>query len=565
MAAITSAALVAGAGVYSANKASKTAKEMQAASVRDLGQETSDIIGANQQALPGQYALEQEYGPKFAALNRQIQWDNLFNENNGTLKMGLDAVNQVSEANQLSNTAQRSADIADATNLGGDVLALQKSMNPELYDMLTRVDSRAAAGSGASPALSALSSSLGLPASSGWQAPRQGGGQGPTPPGFETSWKSPQGGAPLAQGGVGPIQPAAPAGDRNRVGELGVREATAPGAVSAAAAALVDGPNVDLAAARAKQVGDVGNRGASPILSQIQESALADLRLGGAIDPRARNQIEQSVLSQYNRNGRAMDNRASAAIAGELAKSAEAIKDQRFGRALNAEGAIQDLQRTNVGIDQGNQAAAGANAQLDLQAQLANAGNRLSLGQMDLQSQLANQASRNEASGRGLEAQLANQRAALSMNELGQAGDIARGQLALGRSGANQSADQQYQQGLANLAQLQNQTNAIDFSNLQQALGNRLATQFDPFAGVLGRSSLNNSSLAQQRAQSNFDTAPNAGLNLMQQYASGLFGQNSANAAAGARQQHDIAADFLAGSLGGLGQFGGAYIGSNGG
>lgn len=438
---------------------------------RDLGQEAIMIQQANTANAPEQYNLEAAYGPQYAALNRQIAQDNLFGGrdanafidqleaagnghaaglregynnamgdgntaaanawlerainntqdtslreawdnaargNDGILDMSLASVDEIAEQNRRANTAQREADIQDASNLGGQLQDLNRGFNSELYELLDKADTQATTSGGPGSAETALEQSL---------------------------------------------QPGRSAAAR----DVGARDVSLPGA--------------------------------SSVLGAAQSQALADLELGGQIDPVTAKAIEQQVLGQYNAMGRSMDNRAMSAIATELAKTSDALKSSRLDRALGVEDASQRTEAQRIAVDQGNQDAA------------------------------------------------------LTAAQSNQAADLTR-------NAQNLQQTQQYRGGLFDLAKLQEGRDAKEFAELQQAVGNRLATQYDPTQGVLGRPSVNNTSFSQSRADGNFDSNPSGAMNVWNSYASQLNSQNFSEANANARQNAQTGADMLGGVIG---------------
>lgn len=537
---------------------------IQAPEARDLGQEAEEIADVNFRYAPKQYELEKEYRPKYAELDRSIAYDNMFADN-GILNMGLESVDKIAENNRLANSASRTADINDAATLGGDVLALQKSFNPELYEQLGKINAAADESSQPSQAMNALKMSLGLPMDVAPAAmnPEASRAESFPKPAAGSSLLRPElRGTPIS----GPMQIGAPVepSNRNRVAAQQVRNMYAPDKVTAGEAALVDGVDIDLAATKAKQVGDVANRSSSSVLDSMQSKALEGLELGGSLDARTKNEISQSVLEQYNKMGRSMDNRAMSAIASELDKASNQRQQERFDRAAATEGVIQEQQRTNVGIDQGNQSVQAGNAQLDLNAQLANNENKLQVGAMDLQTQFANQDSQNRATDNALDAAVTNASNEIEVGSVNQAGDIASGQLALGASQVNQAADGQYRAGLSEVANMEERSEAVDFSQLQQVLGNYLATQFDPTQGVLGRPSVNQTTFNSAKVNGNFNSNPSGSLDVFNNYASQLNGQNFGEANANARADAANSSGLLSGVIGGVGGVVGGLIGNGG-
>lgn len=502
--------------------------KVDAPAPRDLGAETEDIIKANLKYAPQQYASEAILRPKYAALDRKITQENLFNQDNGILKQGLDAVDMLAQSNRLANTAQREADLKDATELGADQLALQKSLNPEVYDLMTQLDTMAFSDSGAGAAEQALARSLGV----GARAPLRGGS------------------------GTSNRVDLSSIDNVDTVG--GPREVSAAGPSSRIAAAQVSG---DLSVG---DVGDVATRGNSGVLQTAADRAQADLARGGELDAGSRMMIEQSVLENMNKMGRAADNRSMAAIATELDKASEQRLDSRFGRALQTESALQGQQGMDVATERGNQSSRLQQAGLGLEADMANLRTVENTANRNLEADMANLSAEEAAAARALDAGQANQNADLATKELNtrinqgnQDASIAEGQLQIGASQVNQGADSLYRDGLKDLALLETARGDSQYGKAQQAVNNRLATIFDPTLGVLGRPSVNQSNFTQQRANGNFSQTPTGAFDIFNNYAAGMNSDNYNAANANARQNAATNVDMWGAGMGLVGSLAG--------
>jgi hypothetical protein len=505
---------------------------IEAPEERDLGEEIEEINEANTKYAPEQYALEKEYMPKYADLNREILYNQMFGNatgekflesidstqdrghlaglqagyqealakegqgaadawleravantgdesliaayqnrsGNGILDMGIQAVDKIAQQNRESNTAQREADLADAQRMGGEYQDMIKERNSELYGLLDESDAQGLQQDGPSQGERMLAESLGTGRS---------------------------------------------AVDGVQTGARDVRRMAAPGNVAA---------NTDVTM--------VDQPADSQVLSKAQMTALADLSLGGQLDPVAAREIEQQILSQYNAMGRSMDNRATSAIASELAKAGEELKSKRFDRALSVESATQGQNAQKLTAQQSNQAADMAGNELDLQGQLANQRTQLETNQANLSADQANQ------------------------NK-----DLAVVNQNLAKAGQQDGFTQQYRSGLVDLAKLEEGRDAKEFAELAQSINNRMATQFDPTQGVLGRNSVNQTSYGQASAQgSGMNSGPSGALNVWNSYAGDLNSQNFAEANSNAREQASINADMTAGAIGAVGGMAGGMI-----
>lgn len=181
-----SAVLGAGAGIYGANKAAQTAKDAQ----RNLPQEINGILGLTPQANAAGLATRQQYDPAYAALGNANLRNGLMGEFNvskfaqanpeawqsfqdeqaagglqgwtpeqyakavfGDDTSKLDAyrtggfndtlaTTQAAQdrANAASSTFQRGANLSDMEALAPRADALRRSLNPEYYAALNRLD-----------------------------------------------------------------------------------------------------------------------------------------------------------------------------------------------------------------------------------------------------------------------------------------------------------------------------------------------------------------------------------------------------------------------------------------
>lgn len=113
--------------------------QVKAPPPRDYYGETADTLQAKVDLAPDQYAAESEYRPKYAQLDLGILRDSLFG-NNGLLNTYSEAMPQLSDIENQSNSAAREGQIADVERLGSRAVEAIKAANPEaarLQDLLT--------------------------------------------------------------------------------------------------------------------------------------------------------------------------------------------------------------------------------------------------------------------------------------------------------------------------------------------------------------------------------------------------------------------------------------------
>lgn len=493
----------------------------------------------------------------------------------GLLGVNQALTNAANQQSATSNTAQRVADLNDVANLGGQSQQAYQNANSQLFGWRNAISDNALRGISQTPA---------------YQQMAQMAATGPTMA-SATALRDIAGGtqAPMVAG---------PAGYQN------VR---APGAVQNVGAMLVN-PNTGFNRVQAQQ-GDIGlmaatNRmltgGPSDIQSTLEQQARAGLAAGQSLTPEEQRNAQQAAREGWasrgliNSNGSVAAevlNRDAAARAREsqrqaFAQSVDATgfgqRQQGFANALGVSNAAQNYAGMGLSAQQSNLAAqlAGntlgfqgqtANQDAALRAALANQSQAQTTNQFGLQAQLSNQSAGLTNNAQTLQAGLANQQSQLSTNSLNQNAQLAnqqadaqRNAIALQFLNRNDLASQnQFNQlGATNSAEQQRvaQQNAW----YQQAFNNFGATQYDPFASVLGRSSTNQGSNNSLFGQSGATTANNQNVvnqfNPFNTYAQNLYDTNyNANAAANINAGNRSSA--LTGSLIGLaGQLGGAYL-----
>jgi len=127
---------------------------------RNAAAEGADTLRAQVQLAPEQFAAEQQYRPKYAALNREVLSQSLFGtgpNDPGYLKMAADVLPQINAQQRAASTAQRAADIGDVATLGPQANAAFRAANPQQTALVDSMNAEAqsglAAGAGLDPSL----------------------------------------------------------------------------------------------------------------------------------------------------------------------------------------------------------------------------------------------------------------------------------------------------------------------------------------------------------------------------------------------------------------------------
>lgn len=198
-------------------------------------------------------------------------------------------------------------------------------------------------------------------------------------------------------------------------------------------------------------VNRLGSIGPSSIQQTLESQAASDLGMGRALSPEQTRNAQEAARAAYAARGLGQSNSAIAAEVLNLDRAATERENARrqFAQGVDQTGFAQRNQSLNTAL--GLSGAAQGYAGLGLEAQRANMQGQLQGNQLNLQGQMANQ-------GAGLQAQQIN-------NNLGMG-----------------------------LAQMDYGRQQQEFNNLNTAAQMRAATQFDPFATIIGQSTNNQGS-----------------------------------------------------------------------
>jgi hypothetical protein len=400
-----------------------------------------------------------------------------------------DAARQSREA----NTLQREADVADVGRLGGQVQGQLRDLNQGFYGQIDNIQNLANQGVGP------YSTEAGL--------------QGMFANGPQYGQVS----------GAGSIRDAQFGAVTDRVNpNTGFDRVTGTQAQGGIRANTnyrnVNAPTTDSSLSAVQ--GRINNATPSDIQQTLEQQARSELALGGQLSEQEQRNAQQQARGATAARGLGASNASMAAEVLNLDSHSRAREADRraFASAVDAQGfgQRQSINQMGLAASQAAQNYAG----MGLQAQMANQGAGLQANALGLQGQIANQQNRQFNAGQSLSAQLANQNAGMQANALNLQGQLANLDTArfnasgmFGASQANQGADlarseldqrssaqnaqnaltaygQQAQVG-TQLAGLEAQRQQQNWSQQMQALGAQQAGYFDPYQGVLGRSSVN--------------------------------------------------------------------------
>jgi len=371
---------------------------------------------------------EQKYRPQYTDLN--LQQTNQYLAGSGVkgqegyvpglLDQAGTASDAYSKIAATANTAQRTSDIADVSNLGATASEAFKTANPELYAQLANAQK-----------LGANSNNFG---------------------GLRMAINTAQnqdllGGYSNAVSGAKDYSTALQNAIANQQ-QFGNVQFTPAQASAASRVQNVYGQNVGAGALGSQMYGQALNAGPSQLSQGLQQQGLDALSQGSNLSPAEIRQLQQSTREAYASRGTEM---GSAAVTAEALAQSQAGRQRQLENVNLASGINQQLtaeQQANRAYQQSVQqqelARQQANVGTNLQGQLANQG-------VSAQQSLANQQAFNQFA-------LANQQAGLSTQELNRA-----------------FAAQQQQQNIGNIANLgqfqaqQQQQNIANYGNLAQA------------------------------------------------------------------------------------------------
>lgn len=129
---------------------------VEAPAPRNMAQEAGDTLATQIRLAPEQLAAYQQTAPGYAATDLRTLGQSLFGPSfDGTLTdINRRLTDEAAAQSRGANTAQRQADIADVSAMGGQVQAVQRGANGELFNNLDRLDTAAASGANAGAAQS---------------------------------------------------------------------------------------------------------------------------------------------------------------------------------------------------------------------------------------------------------------------------------------------------------------------------------------------------------------------------------------------------------------------------
>lgn len=450
-----------------------------------------------------------------------------------------------------SNTALRSANIADVSRFGGQALASQQALNPQLYQSLARQQALSQQG-----------------LSNPYQAQMQAlaGNSGYSPVSLINAQGqniNPSANVSAQQlGGPAHIDPWITNPNSVNPGSMTYNNVqgsnVTPGQIGAQNVNAANGnPVLDALNQRA-----LGQQGPSALQAQQNTIASDLLTKGGTLSPSDIRNAQQTSRAGFAARGLDATNASvvDEAMKIEGASRARLLQNLSLAQGVQNQGLAEANQQQNFGTSVN--AANFGYGQLGLQGQMANQGAGLTASQTNLgalmdaqqlnqgnalQTQLANQQAGLTAGqtnlGANLQGQLANQQTGLTSQQSNQQAGLTaaqlNGQFGLQYGQANQQANLQAQQFNAQQQQqaaLANQQNYLDFQSLnsgtnlaaqqanqqammqgqnqqfgqysnlfgvgnqlqqqqfgygQQNLANYVGTQFDPYSAILGQNSVN--------------------------------------------------------------------------
>lgn len=576
------------------------------ASGRNINAETLATLQAQINLAGPQYDAYRALAPKYAATDLSILGQSLFGpgyQGNSYSQINDALTRQAAAQTQFGNTALRAGDIADVNNLSGQVSAIQRAANPELYASRNQVANLTNQGVPQTQEFRNMQNMA-------YQGFQQGNPNNIREVG--QNFYSPMVSSPTQFERVGSGQIQSPMGAQD-VNPFMVSPDTGYNQVQANTAfdrAQVDQNDVGLASAT-QRLAESG--GPSELQRTLEQQAMQGLAMGRNLSPEDIRNSQQSAREAFAARGLINTNAAVAA---------EVLNREALGRQREQERQAYAGQVEQAGYaqrQQGFQNAIGLSdayrgyGSLGLQAAIQNANNQMQGNQFDLNASLANQSAQQQANQLGfqgmtanqgaymdaarlnqardlsqnqqylttgqynqdsaLRAALANQSTGVQMSQLGQQAGLANQQSVLdtnrlnaGQQGVNQQADlNRSQQNLqylnradANQMNMFNQLGTLnqnetarraqELAQYQQQFQNQISTQIDPFQGVLGRSSTNagnNQNLFGQSA----GTTASAGATRTQFDPFSAYGADLANTNYNAQEASKIAAANNAAAL----------------
>ena len=454
------------------------------ASGRNINAETLATLQAQINLAGPQYDAYRALAPKYAATDLSILGQSLFGpgyQGNSYSQINDALTRQAAAQTQYGNTALRAGDIADVNNLSGQVSAIQRAANPELYASRNQVANLTNQGvpqtqefrdmqnmayqgfqQGNPSNIREVGQNFYSPmVSSPTQFERVGSGQIQSPMGAQDVnpfMVSPDTGYNQVQANqaMGPSMV-------REVGYNQINPNTGYNQVQANTAfdrAQVDQNDVGLASAT-QRLAESG--GPSELQRTLEQQAMQGLAMGRNLSPEDIRNSQQSAREAFAARGLINTNAAVAA---------EVLNREALGRQREQERQAYAGQVEQAGYaqrQQGFQNAIGLSdayrgyGSLGLQAAIQNANNQMQGNQFGLNASLANQSAQQQANQLGYQGMVANQQAEMDAARLNQARDLSMSQQGMTMSQANQDAN--LRAALANQAARQ-QSNQLGFQGM---------------------------------------------------------------------------------------------------
>ena len=573
---------------------------------RNINTEAMDTLQAQLNLAGPQYDAYRAFAPKYAETDLAILGRSLFGPNyqgNSYSQINDDLTRQAAAQTQYGNTALRAGDIADVNALGGQVSAIQRASNPELYASRNQVANLTNQGVPQTQEFRDMQNMA-------YQGFQQGNPNNIREVG--QNFYSPMVSSPTQFERVGSGQIQSPMGAQD-VNPFMVSPDTGYNQVQANTAfdrAQVNQNDVGLASAT-QRLAESG--GPSDLQRTLEQQAMQGLAMGRSLSPEDIRNSQQSAREAFAARGLINTNAAVAAevlnreslgrqreqerqaYAGQVEQAGYAQRQQGFQNAIGLSDAYRGY--GSLGLQAATQNAQNQmqGNQFGLNASLANQSAQQQANQLGFQGMVANQGAYMDAArlnqardlsqnqqylttgqynqDSALRAALANQSTGVQMSQLGQQAGLANQQSVLdtnrlnaGQQGVNQQAD--LNRGQQNLQYLnradanqmnmfnqlgtlnQNETarRAQELAQYQQQFQNQISTQIDPFQGVLGRASTNTGNNQNLFGQSAGTTA-SAGATRTQFDPFSAYGADLANTNYNAQEASKIAASNNAAAL----------------
>lgn len=277
---------------------------------------------------PQQFAAEQQFDPQYASLYQSIISQSLLGGNGqpGLLNTYSQAAPQEQALQNQLNTQQLQGNLSNLQNLGGSAVSAFTNANPQLSQIQNAMVNQA---TGAPPVSQYNSPSSPLASLGSWGAGGQMGGQFGGMGGF-----------------AGQAMPAGQPGAGLGMTPQGAAQYNPWGGLPAGAQAASGGQMSPMGAQMPMGGGSGGSAGANaynaaysnPQLSQLNQSTMSQLALGGQLPSQTQADIANQTLSAMNTAGRATDPAAAANLALNLNSTQQALLQQRQSAAAGVAG-----------------------------------------------------------------------------------------------------------------------------------------------------------------------------------------------------------------------------------